>query len=401
MARKRADHEGTIYRRADGLWVGRLMCGVKLDGRADVRQVTGKSQSLCKERLDNLKASLANGTLGSTDIAGMTVTAFLERWLSSVKPNLREKTYRGYSKHVEIHFKPALGTRKLAKLGHIEIEDFLNAKRDESKPRGRGKQATILSPRSVHALHVVLGTALNWGVRKGYLPFSPMLRVDPPKVTATEIVPPTPEQTAHLLATASEVGDPLVALWSLAAFTGARKSELLGLEWRDVDLDAGRLTIRPNAIRDVKTLRSRRTLDLDDDAVAALVAHRDRQTFVKRELRDGYTDQGIVFASETGTPLDHDNVTKRWKKALKVAGLPRPTRLHDLRHGAATMLLEAGESVPTVAEYLGHASPAVTMAVYAHAVPGSKKRAAQRLGSILRAAQQAPETASEEASEAG
>lgn len=247
----------------------------------------------------------------------------------------------------------------------------------------------MLAPRSVHALYVVLGTALNWAVKKGYIPFSPMLRVDAPRVPTLEITPPTPEQTAHLLDTAAGDGDPLVALWTLAAFTGARKSELLGLEWRDVDLDGGKLTIRRNEIRDVKTPRSRRTLDLADDAVAALVAHRDRQTLQKQALGDAYADQGLVFASDVGTPLDHDNVTKRFKRALAAAGLPATTRLRDLRHGAATMLLEAGETVPTVSEYLGHASPAVTMAIYAHAVPGAKKRAADRVGAILRGARPA------------
>ena len=102
-----------------------------------------------------------------------------------------------------------------------------------------------------------------------------------------------------------------------------------------------------------------------------------------------------MFASERGTPLDPDNVTKRFKRAVARAGLPATTRLHDLRHGTATLMLEAGETVPTVAEYLGHATLAVTMTIYAHAVPGSKKRAADRLGAILRNARPAAETASE------
>ena len=397
--RKGADREGSIFKRSDGLWIGRVMVGAKPDGKPDIRQVSAKTQGLCRERLHALKSQATNGTLASIDTAGMTVAAFLDRWLASVKPNLREKTYRGYSQHVALHYKPALGSKRLSKLTHTDVEDFLNAKRDET--RNVGKRAVKLSPRSIHALYVVLGTALNWGVRKGYIPFSPMLRVDAPRVPSTEITPLTPEQTAHLLSTAVASGDPLSALWTLSAFTGARKSELLGLEWRDVDLEAGRLTIRPNSVRDVKTPRSRRTLDLAEDAVAALVAHQDRQTFQRSALGEAYSDRGLVFASDVGTPLDHDNVTKRFKKALKAAGLPSTTRLHDLRHGAATMLLEAGETVPTVAEYLGHASPAVTMAVYAHAVPGSKKRAADRLGAILRGAQKAPETAAEDAAAAG
>jgi integrase len=97
-------------------------------------------------------------------------------------------------------------------------------------------------------------------------------------------------------------------------------------------------------------------------------------------LEDGYADGGKVFASEHSTPLHPDNVTKRFMRVLDRAGLPRTTLLHDLRLGTATLMLEAGATVPTVAEYLGLATPAVTVTIYAHAVPGSKKRADERLG---------------------
>ena len=208
-------------------------------------------------------------------------------------------------------------------------------------------------------------------------------------------------QTAALFDAAEAAADPLLGLWIVAALTGARKSELLGLTWDDVDLEAGTLCIRPTAVRDVKTTRSRRTLDLDSVAVVALKAHRDRQAFHKATLREAYAGLGLVFASELGTMLDPHNVAKRFERALRRAGLPHTTRLHDLRHGVATMLLEAGETVPTVSEYLGHASPAVTMSVYAHAVPGSKRRAAERIGSILRNARSVPNDASDEAIASG
>jgi integrase len=398
--RKRADGEGSIRFRADKkLWVARIMVGTRLDGKPDIRDVAARTQKEAREKLDALKRQAADGTLPSGETAAMSASAFLDRWLATVKPGLRPKTYRIYSQFVEIHYKPALGSKRLTKLSHDDVQAFLNAKRDEKRKRGKSERQ--LAPRTVHHLYVVLGTALNWAVKKGYIAVSPMLRVDPPPVTTTEMVPLTPAQTTTLLDVAEAEGDPLLALWTLAALTGARKGELLGLTWDDIDLETGTLRIRPSAIRDLKTPRSRRTLDLDADAVAALAAHRDRQTFARQMLGEAYDDQGLVFASEIGTPLDPDNVSKRFKRALKAAGLPSETRLHDLRHGAATMLLEAGETVPTVSEYLGHASPAVTMAIYAHAVPGSKKRAAQKLGSILRGARKAPEAASAESSAAG
>lgn len=389
----RAAGEGSMFKRADGIWIGRLMVGYRLDGKPDVRQVSAKSQAACREKLDALKLELANGTLVGGDVASLTVASFLDRWLTTVKPNLRSSTYTRYRGYTETHFKPSLGAKRLAKLTHDDIQAMLNAKRDET--RKHGKKVKKLAPRTLHHMYVVLGTALNWGVKKGYLTVSPMLRVDSPRVPKTEITPLTPSQTTVLLDAAEAAGDPLLGLWTAAAVTGARESELLGLMWDDVDLDNGTLTIRPNVIRDVKTARSRRTLGLDADAIAALIAHRDRQAFHRQALGEAYDDRKIVFASERGTRLDPGNVTRRFKRALRRAGLPESTRLHDLRHGVATMLLEAGESVPTVAEYLGHASPAVTMAVYAHAVPGAGKRAAERLGAILRNARTAPKQAAE------
>ena len=408
-ARKRAAGEGTMRKRSDGIWIARLMVGYLPNGDPDVRQVSAKSQAACRGKLDALKQQAASGMLPSADLAGLTVGALLDRWLSTVKLNLRDTTHRLYRGYSETHFKPSLGSKRLAKLNHDDIQAFLNAKRDEKRKRGKSEKK--LSPRTLHHLYVVLGTALTWAVRKGYIPVSPMLRVDPPRVMKSEVTPLTAEQTTALIDMAEAEGDPLLALWTLAAFTGARKGELLGLSWDDVDLDAGYIRIRRSLVRvsagtpvysAPKTARSRRVIDLDPDAVAALRAHRDRQAFNHQALGDNaYVDQGIVFASEVGTPLDQGNVTRRFKRALRRAGLPETTRMHDLRHGAATMMLEDGETVPTVSEYLGHASPAITMQVYAHAVPGSKRRAAERLGAVLRRARKGTEGESGEVLTAG
>jgi integrase len=136
-----------------------------------------------------------------------------------------------------------------------------------------------------------------------------------------------------------------------------------------------------------KTARSRRVLDLSGDAVASLRARRDRRSWDRQRLGDAYAEHDIVFATALATPLDHGNATRVVKRALKAAGLPLGTKFHHFRHGAVTMMLEAGEAVAKVSEYLGHRSPAVTMAIYAHAVPVGKRRAAERIAESIRNAQ--------------
>lgn len=399
--RKRASGEGSLrFNEKRKLWVGRLMVGRRLDGKPDVREVTAKTQRACRERLDALKLQAANGSLSSSEAAGLTVAAFLDRWLSMVQDSRRVATYLRYRAYSEGHFKPALGQKRLAKLTHDDVQQFLTAKRTEN--RSRGSVSKPLSPRSLHNIFVALGTALSWGVRKGYIAISPMARVDPPRFVRTEVRPLTAEQTMKMIE--GSENDPLVCLWTLAALTGARKGELLALSWDDVDLDAGQVHIR-RSLRTVKagepeytepkTARSRRTLDLAEDAIRALRAHRDRQQFYANGMWEGWNPHRLVFVTKLGTPFQTDNVTRSFKAALARAGLPSTTRFHDLRHGAATLMLEAGESVPTVAEYLGHATPVVTLSIYAHAVPGSKKRAAERLGATFRAAG-SPEAASDD-----
>src|SRR3712207_1028429 len=104
-ARKRADGEGSIrYSEKKKLWLARLMVGHRLDGRPDIREVSAKSQKECRSKLDALKGQAANGTLMSGDTAGLTVGTFLDRWLATVKPNLRERTCRLYRGYCETHF---------------------------------------------------------------------------------------------------------------------------------------------------------------------------------------------------------------------------------------------------------------------------------------------------------
>ena len=215
-----------------------------------------------------------------------------------------------------------------------------------------------------------------------------------------EITPPSPERVDALLRAAEAAGDRYAALWTLAALTGARQGELLGLRWEDVDPDAGVLHIRRSLqaakggvpdYDEPKTRKSHRAVDLSPDALAALRAHRDRQIVERQALGDAWAPYDLVFTSRLGTPLDQKTVTYAYKRALKRVELPDSVRFHDLRHGAITTMLSEGVPVADVSEIVGHHSPAMTYGVYAHAMPENKREAVTRLaGAIRRARQAAP-----------
>jgi integrase len=181
--------------------------------------------------------------------------------------------------------------------------------------------------------------------------------------------------------------------WLLFTTTGMRRSELLGLPWRAVDLEAtpGRLAIvqivvvldrRPVIVAEAKTATSRRQLALDPFTTAALKAYRVQQLQERLAWGPAWTDTGLVFIREDGQVLHPERVSKRFKRLVQDAGLP-PITLHGLRHSYATAALAAGEPLKVVSERLGHASTSITANLYQHVLPSMDERTANAVATLL------------------
>ena len=180
----------------------------------------------------------------------------------------------------------------------------------------------------------------------------------------------------------------------LAIYTGLRQGELLGLKWDDVDLEDGSLQVRRTlsitksgpVFTSPKTAGSRRSVKLTSKAIAALKSHLERQLGEMDKVGSLWSPgdaDGLIFASETGEPLDRRVVTKlKFKPLLKRAGLPE-IRFHDLRHTCATLLLTRNVNPKIVSEMLGHASIAITLDTYSHVLPNMRDRAADAMEEAL------------------
>jgi integrase len=197
--------------------------------------------------------------------------------------------------------------------------------------------------------------------------------VDPPKPARRILTTWTAGQLRTFLAGVAE--DRLAALYQLAAASGMRIGELVALEWGDVHLDGQYLTVRRS-----KTATGRRRVELDPATIAVLRAHRKRQATERLAFGVGYRDHARVFTRPGGEPLNPDAVSIQFKRRAARLSLP-PIRFHDLRHGWATMALEAGEHPKVVAEQLGHASVRVTLDTYSHVTPGVQRDAVARVAS--------------------
>ena len=177
----------------------------------------------------------------------------------------------------------------------------------------------------------------------------------------------------------------------MIALTGLRRGEACGLRWQDVDLQGYRLHVRQQLIQlghavvagPIKTASGQdRVVDIDEHTVGAPLAVRLRQDTEHDAFGDGWTDTGLVFTREDGTSLHPEIVTKRFHRLAVEAGL-RPVRLHDLRHGQASLMLAAGVPIAVVSKRLGHSSIAITSDTYSHMLEGVGRAAAEAAAKLV------------------
>ena len=305
---------------------------------------------------------------------------FLEGWLAeTVRLSVRPKTFASYESIVRIHLGPALGHIELAGLRPGDVQTYLNA-----------KAASGLAPRTVAYHRNILRQALGHAERTELVERNVAKLARPPRIPRREVHPLTPDGARVFLA--AIVGEPHEALYLIALGVGLRQGEILGLRWADVDLAARTMQVRAALQRvdgqfafvEPKSATSRRTVSLPAIVGTALVAHRARQAAEPERCRPSGAFADLVFTTSVGRPLDGINVTRRFQRILRAAGLPRQ-RFHDLRHACASLLLAQGVPARVVMETLGHSQISLTLNTYSHVIPALGREAASRMDEVLTA----------------
>ncbi|MDP8957702.1 MAG: site-specific integrase, partial [Actinomycetota bacterium] len=255
--------------------------------------------------------------------------------------------------------------------------------------REGGRDGRKLSARTVRHCHRTIRKALQDALRWGYVARNVADATNPPGDTDK------PEMSvwsaAELRRFLEHVcDDRLRPMWLTFASTGMRRGEVLGLRWQDVDLEAGRLAIRQTLLAvghalsfsEPKTKRGRRLIAVDPRTVAILREHRKRQLEERLRAGEAWVETGLVFTNEIGEPIHPDAVTKLFGRLAEEAGLP-VIRLHDLRHGWATLAFQAGEHPKAVSEQLGHSTISLTLDTYTHAIPAMQQEMAERVARLI------------------
>ena len=349
------------------------------------------SRRIDAERLVNdLVKRRHNGEATATDRS--TLGAYLaERWLPLQATGLRHRTHHSYSSVVRLHINPRIGRVRLDKLQPDDLDGlYIDLLRNGNR---RGKTTSGLSPASVRYVHRVLRKALADAERKGIVTRNVADLADPPSPSADGEPPAinvwdADELRRFLTAT---TGHPHHTLFTVAAKTGMRRGELLGLRWHDIDFERSTITIRRALavvgwkrvyFDDVKTRTGRRTIDISASTLDALRLRREAAEKAAVERGDDFDPKGLVFARPDGEPIHPEYITRTFDRLVAKHGLSR-IRLHDVRHTHATLLLKAAVPVKVVSERLGHASPGFTLNVYQHVLPGMQAEAAQVFEHLL------------------
>lgn len=382
--------QGHITKRGDTYYVV-VYLGRGPDGRKKYKWFrAGKRKKDAEAELARIVHEIHTGTY--VDAGKMTVTGLLERWLADyAKHNVARRTYERYEEIVRKHWIPAIGHIELNKLQPIHIQEQYTRWTEGGRLDGRGGG---LSPKTVVQHHRVLRKALQWALKMQLIARNPADAAQPPRPARREMRALDAHQTVRLLQACE--GTPLYIPVLLAVTCGMRRGEILGLRWKDVDLERGVLTVR-QALEETrdglrfkgpKTAAGNRSIALPALAVQALRRHRVQQAKERLLMGPAYEDHDLVCARPDGKPLRPDYLSQALPRVAQQAGLPR-IRFHDLRHSHATHLLQAGVHPKVVAERLGHATVQVTLDIYSHVLPTLQQDAAQRLDATLAAAAKA------------
>jgi integrase len=368
--------QGTIFKRGNRYSVV-LDLGKGPDGKRIRKWHSGfRTKKEAQQAQIELLAALGRGAYVAP--SKRTTGAFLrEDWLPGLRAQVRPGTWAEHKSKVEVHLIPAIGGVQLQRL----TPGQLNALYADLLERG-------VSARTVLHVHATIRRALGDAVRWGLVPRNVALLASPPRPGRPELRVWTAAELRAFLAAVD--GDRLYALWLLAASTGMRRGELLGLQWSDVDLERARIAVRRSlvtvgheiVVSDPKTAKGRRSVALDPATVAGLKVWRKYQAAERLAWGPAWIDSGLVFTREDGRPLHPREVTRAFSRHVLTAGVPI-IRPHDLRHTHATLALAAGVHPKVVQERLGHANISITLDTYSHAVPALEEQAAATIAALI------------------
>ncbi|MFH9563532.1 tyrosine recombinase XerC [Streptomyces globisporus] len=365
---------GSIWRRKDGRYEARVYVP-QPDGTRKRKTVYGSTWDECDTKRQELVLRDRQGV--PTPTRSAKLSEWLPYWLEEfVRDDRKKTTYAKYETHVRRYLIPHIGSKRLETLGSADVRRMLAAVTAQA------------SAATAKESHRVLRSAITAACREELITRNVVKLVPAPRVESRELKPWDLEETTTFLEAARK--DPLYAAFVLAVALGLRRGEVLGLRWSDIDLERRTLTVRNQIQRVQKELyadstknRRTRAIPVPLMCVAPLRWQRLRQAAQRLAVGKAWHDSDYVFTTRTGRTIEPRNLSRSFERVTADAGLRR-IRLHDARHGCATLLFAAGVPARVVMEILGHSQIAVTMNIYTHVSDEHRREAMGHMDRLLR-----------------
>ncbi len=382
----------------------RVSCGIDINGKKLGKSKTWIPESTMTPRqlekeLERQKIlfeeEVRNGVCPDNKIR---FADFSKRWMNEyAKVNLAIKTYSRYEEYLE-RINLGIGHLKLKDITPLQLNAFYRSLEVDgvSKKKKYDKDGNLinggrLAPKTILDHHRVISKILGTAVRWGLIERNVAERADPPKVPHKEISYLNESQIRKLLSLLDVEPIQYRTMITMLIYTGIRRGELCGLEWKDIDFDNQVLHVCRSSqyignqtiiTKEPKTKSGIRHFALSNTVCTMLKEYKVWQLEHRIAMGDTWKDCDRLFTAWNGTPIHPDTVTDWFAKFIKRSGLPYVT-LHSLRHTNATLMIAEGTDVCTVSKRLGHANTATTLNIYAHALKSKDREAANTLDNLL------------------
>ena len=376
---KAAQNAGSIRQRKNGKWEARVTIGTDPGtGKPIRRSIYGDTQAAVRKEMTAILRELDKGTYQAPE--KVTVAQWMDEWLSTFCANkVKPLTLQSYQGIIKNHIIPAIGSLKLQAVKGTHIQRLYNS-----------MTAAGLSGKTVKNVSAVLHKAFGMALKQGIIAANPCDAAELPKVEHKEIHPLADDEIPLFLAAID--GSPMRNAYALCLFAGLREGECLGLSWRQVDFEKGRITVSQQLQREkvkggkyliVPTTKSGKPRTIEPPPIAFEYLRAERVKQMENRLKTGPiwdNPDDLVFTDEVGGHYAIHTFYKRFKSIAASIGRP-DARPHDLRHTAATVAIASGADIKSVQDLLGHATASFTLNVYAHTSEQMMKDTAARVQS--------------------
>lgn len=374
---KQAQGGGSIRQRKDGRWEARVTVGRNPGTGAPIRRsVYGDTQKIVRQKMTAIQSEVDRGTYQAP--SKITVAAWLEEWMATFCANrVKPLTYQSYETIIRRHIVPAIGAVKLQALRGSHVQRIYNAMKDAG-----------LSAKTVKNVSAVLHKALSMAYKQGLIQGNPCDAAELPKAGRHEIAPLTDADIPRFLSAIDS--HPMRNAYALCLFAGLREGECLGLSWKQVDFERGRITVsqqlqhgktKGSQYYVAPTTKSGRARTIEPPAIAFEYLRAERVKQLENRLQAlaiWNNPHDLVFTDASGGNYPLSTFYKQFKQIAASIGRP-DARPHDLRHTAATVAIASGADVKSVQDMLGHATASFTLNVYAHTSEKMMKDTAARV----------------------